>query len=360
MKNSCKITFDGLNINRLLTVLSQKGIAVYDLRRNGRKCEIEVNATRSKQTIALLQERCYNIIGIKYTGISSALQFLKKRFVLPIICLLIVAVTVLSEQFCFKIVVSGDFDRDVVLYALDCEGVGIGCNLARINVDKLENSLANDIGAMYAVVTKSGSVLYVNVLAKKQIEPPIDMTKRRDIVATRDGVVTSVLCEQGTSLVKVGDVVKQGDVLIEGRRIYNDGTSDDVYALGRVALQISVSGFAEFTGYTTQVQQTGNVFTNTGVVLFGKEYAQSCPFERYTVNKQVVCLYPLNLKICKNTYFETRTVTVATTIDQCIDELKQLAYQQALANCDFIVTETQYTPGSNGVTATLFGLVEIR
>ena len=72
-------------------------------------------------------------------------------------------------------------------------GVKIGSNLSRIDVGALENTLANDVGAMYAVVTRSGSALYVNVVAKKEIDPPVDMTKRRDIVATREGVVTSVL-----------------------------------------------------------------------------------------------------------------------------------------------------------------------
>ena len=54
-------------------------------------------------------------------------------------------------------------------------------------------------------------MVYVNAVKRKEIDAPIDMTKRRDIVATRGGVVTGVLCEQGTALVKAGDIVKAGD-----------------------------------------------------------------------------------------------------------------------------------------------------
>ena len=360
MKNSCEITFEGLNVGRLLSLLGKSNITLYKVERVGKKCVIQVPATRAKQTIALLQERCYNIIGIKYFGITAVAKFVKFRFVLPIFCLLIVVVLLLASQFCFKIEISGDFDKQAVQQALTDAGVTIGCNLSKLNVDVLENTLANKMNAMYAVVTRSGSVLYVNVVAKKLIEPPIDMTQGRDILATRAGVVTSVLCEQGNALVKVGDTVNVGDVLIEGKRIYNDGTFDTVYALGRVTLQISATGFAEYTGYRSETVETGNVFTSTGVVLFGKEYSRKCPFEQYTLDTTSKFIHPLNLEVRKNIYRELKTVKVSATIDECLDELQLLAYEQAKSNCDFTVTDTQYVTQSNGVTAILYGELQIK
>lgn len=359
MKNSCKITFEGLNISRLLSTLTKSGTTLYSVERQGKKCVIQVPAKRAKQTIALLQERCYNIIGIEYFGISAATKFVKKRFVLPLICLLAVLVLALSSQYCFKIVVSGDFDNEIIYQSLSDAGVKVGANMSKLNVNALENTIANDVGAMYAVVTRSGSVLYVNVVAKKQIDPPIDMTKRRDVVATRSGVVTGLLCEQGTALVKVGDTVNAGDVLIEGKRIFNDGTSEDVYALGRVTLQITATGFAEYTGYKSETVETGNEFTCTGVVLFGKEYAKSCPFEQYTLSTVVTRLAPLNLEIHKNIYREMHTVSVPATLEECLAELQIQAYGEALKNCDFTVLATQYATQSNGVTATLYGALQI-
>ena len=359
MKNSCKITFEGLNVSRFVARLTAMGTSVLSVERQGKRWTIEVPASRSKQTVALLREKCYNILNIDYMGVSAAAKFVKKRFVLPIICLLCVAVLLISSQFCFRIEVAGDFDTEVVKTALSNAGVGIGTNLSRIDVGVLENTLANDVGAMYAVVTRSGSVLYVNVVAKKEIEPPVDMTKRRNIVATRSGIVTAVLCEQGNPLVKVGDFVNVGDVLIEGRRVFNDGTSNDVYALGRVTLQLTASGFAEYNGQRTVTVETGETFTCNGVVLFGKQYCRACPFENYVVDTVITKLQPLNLQICRNIYRETRTVTVAATIEECMDELKAKAYEVAASKCDFPVLDVVYTVSANGVTATLYGEAQI-
>ena len=359
MKNSCKITFEGLNVSRFVAQLTSKGISILSVERQGKRWTIEVPAARAKQTLALLREKCYNILNIDYIGVSATAKFVKNRFVLPIICLLCVAVLLISSQFCFRIEVAGDFDSEVVKTALGNAGVRIGSNLSRIDVGVLENTLANDIGAMYAVVTRSGSVLYVNVVAKKQIDPPVDMTKRRDIIATRDGTVTAVLCEQGNPLVKVGDYVKAGDVLIEGRRVFNDGSSNDVYALGRVTLQLTATGFAQYNGQRTVIVETGEVFTCTGVILFGKQYCRACPFESYIVSTVITKLQPLNLQICKNTYRETRTVTVSATIDECMEELKAKAYESAMSKCNFEVLDVVYETSANGVTATLYGEAQI-
>ena len=359
MRNKCEITFEGLNVGRLLTLLGKSVVTLHKVERTGKRCIIQVPTSGAKHTVALLQERCYNIIDIKYFGWTAAVKFVKKRFVLPVFCMLLVAVMVLSPRFCFKIEISGDFDREAVREALTTAGVTIGCNMSKLNVDVLENTLANEMNAMYAVVTRSGSVLYVNVVAKKQIDPPIDMTKRRDIVATRSGVVTSILCEQGNALVKVGDSVNVGDVLIEGKRIYNDGTYDSVYALGRVTLQITATGFAEYTGFKSETVETGNVFSSTGVVLFGKEYGKSCPFEQFTVEVSLQFIYPLNLEVRANVYREMKTVKVSATIQECLAELQAAAVEQAQARCDFTVIDTEYITQTNGVTAILYGQIQI-
>lgn len=359
MRNSCQITFEGLNVNRVLSQLGKLDVALYSVERQGKITTIQVPARRAKQTVALLQEKCYNIIGIKYFGLTAAAKFVKFRFILPIICFVSVIVLAISSQFCFKIVVSGDFDSNAVYEALNSAGVKVGSNMSKLNVDVLENTLATEMGAMYAVVTRSGSVLYVNVVAKKQIDPPIDMTKRRDIVATRAGVVTQILCEQGNALVKVGDTVQVGDVLIEGKRIFNDGTYNEVYALGMVTLRINATGYAEYTGYKSVTVETGKVFKNTGVVLFGKEYAKSCPFADYTVTTSVTRLAPLNLEIRKNEYHEIQTVEVEAPFAECIEQLRAKAYQAAKEMCDFVIVDTQYTESVNGVTATLYGELRI-
>lgn len=359
MKNSCKITFEGLNVAALLTALCRADVKVLSVERSGKKCAIQVPSSCERHTIAILKERCYNILGIEFFGWANVKRILKKRFVLPLICLLAVTTLAVSSQFCLKIDVTGDFDPQTVCEALLADGIKLGANLRKSDLNAVQNDLTNKLGAMYATVTRSGSVLYVNAVAKKTISPPLDMRTARDIVATRSGTVTSIVCEQGTPLVKVGDTVSSGDVLIRGKRVFNDGVEEDVYALGRVTLQLTATGFAQFDGTRVEVYETGNTFKATGVVIFGKEYIRPCPFEQYVKETTVTNLFPLNLKICKNIFRETKTRRVPATMDQCMDELKRQAYSNATEVCDFEIVRCEYMVLADGVSATLYGEIKI-
>lgn len=359
MQSKCIITFNGLNVKHLLTALCRRNITVWSVYKSGSDCTITVSARQSRQAIAILREKCYNILNIRYTGLSAAVLFVKKHCVLPIICALCIALIAISSQFCLKIIISGDYSYGDVLNALAETDVFVGCNMSHFDADRTENSLASKLDAMYAVINRKGSVLYVNVVAKKSADPPIDMNRRRDIIALRSGTVLNIVCEQGTAVVKAGDKVAVGDVLIKGERTYADGTFDEVYALGNVTLQISVDGFAVFNGYKSETRETGNVFSCTGVVLWGKEYSAKCPFDSYIIATQSSFLYPLNLEIRRNVYRETQTVSVKATIGECLQQLRQTAYEQAITQCDFAVTSAEYVTYADGVKAVLYGTVHI-
>lgn len=353
MKNVCVITFEGLNVNRFLNNLNRQNITILGLKRQGRQCILQVDATHSQKVVAQLKERCYNILDVRYNGVSFGLRFAKIHFALIICILLCVAVLAISSQFCLRIETQGDFSNEVVLQALDKSGVRVGASLVGFDPDVVENAVATELKAMYAVIARRGSVIYVNAVAAKQIDAPIDMSKRRDIISSVEGVVTSVLCEQGNLLVKVGDSVKVGDVLIEGLRVFNDDSSQDVHALGRVVISRYAQGSVTFNGFKTEQQPTGSSCVKVGVVLFGKQYVNTCPYESFSVESSYKYLQPLNLAIVYNTYRETRSVTVECTLGECLDELKRQAYDKALSSGGFIPQDVEYSVEGNTVTATL-------
>lgn len=355
--SNCTITFVGLNVNRLLNGLCKMGVEVRGFYRKGKQCVLCVPSSDAAKATSYLQAQGCRVLSQHFAGSSGVMRFLRRHFLLPVACVVCVAALLFSSRLCLRVEVSGDFPRSQVLLALDQSGVGLGSDLGKLNVDALENELANRLNAMYAVVSRSGSVLHVKTVAKRLAVPPIDMNCRRDVIATRSGVVTRLVCEQGTPCVQVGDRVNVGDILIEGKRTYNDGTFDEVYALGRVELQVSVSACAQFDGCRSEVVETGRTFVADGIVLFGKEYCRACPFDSYTQSSSETSLFPLNLTVRRNVYRETQLVTVPATLAECVAQLKEQAYMSALKLCDFTVCGVEYAVTDGGVTATLYGSV---
>ena len=350
-----KVTFCGLNLTRLLCTLCKSGIVLLSVTKCGQSCSITVNYRDKKRLLQLLEERCYNVTDVQSFGAVARLTFVKQHIVLVVALVFMIAVCMVMSNYCCKIVVTGDVAPQVVLEQMSKLQVQVGTNLRTLNIDHLENALAVNLEVTYAVVTRRGGVLYVQTVAKRPTDNPIDMHKRRDIVATCDGIVESVLCEQGTPIVKVGDCVKTGDMLIQGLRRFSDDTTQDVYAMGRVVVVQSVSGFAPYTGTITQLQPTGNKKTFTQVVLFGKAYGKTCNFTHYQVETKTTYLHPLNLEVQQVTYHQMAFVTVNATLDDCLHQLTEQSLQLALLRCNFAVTNTQFVTTQSGVTAILQG-----
>lgn len=358
MSRRVEITFEGLNIARTVTELSRR-FQLFDVERSGRKCKIAVSSTDFDKVVAFLRERCYNITKTNKLGLEFALSFVRTHFLLPVFFVLAFVMLFVSSNFCLRVEISGDFSAEQVSAALANCDIAVGTSLFGFSADEVENKLCTELGAMYAVVTRKGSTLYVNAVEKKSAFQPIDMNSRRDIVSDVNGKVVSVLCEQGVAAVKVGDIVHKGDVLIAGLRQFNDGTTADVYAMGKVSVELSAVGFAEFDGTVTKIEDTGRSFCATSVELFGKDYVRASPFESYRTEISEVRLSPLNLAVRRVTYVETCSVTTIASIEDCLDDLKAQALSTASQQADFFVTGIEYRVTANGVFATVFGEAEI-
>ena len=85
----------------------------------------------------------------------------------------------------------------------------------------------------------------------------------------------------------------------------------------------------------------------------------ACPFERYVLNSTSSKLFPLGLEIRNNVYRETERKAVPATIEECVEELKSCAYENAVAACNFEILDAVYNVQTDGVTATLCGEIQI-
>ena len=107
---------------------------------------------------------------------------------------------------------------------LDC---GFGVGSLWLNTDK--SDVENRLCIIYPEVSwvninRRGSVAYVTV-CEKEIRPDKEETPDySNVIAESDCVIEEITVYSGTALVKVGDTVKAGDVLISGTVTTENGT----------------------------------------------------------------------------------------------------------------------------------------
>lgn len=107
---------------------------------------------------------------------------------------------------------------DEVLRALGEQGFEIGDAWRDIDKNFIEtNVLVNCKDISWISINRRGTVAYVRIMESENIgaqdkEAPL----YSNILADRDAVVEEIRVEKGMAVVKVGDVVKKGDILISG------------------------------------------------------------------------------------------------------------------------------------------------
>jgi similar to stage IV sporulation protein len=107
-------------------------------------------------------------------------------------------------------------DTAAIIDTLDTLGLYVGASWSGIDTSSVENSLlllSNDVG--WVNVNRRGTVAYVEV-RKKDIPDHQPHLTYSNIVAAYDGIIESINVKSGYAVVKVGDSVRAGDLLVSG------------------------------------------------------------------------------------------------------------------------------------------------
>ena len=106
--------------------------------------------------------------------------------------------------------------RLIMETAAQC-GIGFGASRAEVRSEKMKNALLERMPELqWAGVNTSGCVAVISVRERQMVESAEKSKGVASIVALRDGIVTSVTATKGNAVIKTGQAVKTGQVLISG------------------------------------------------------------------------------------------------------------------------------------------------
>jgi len=145
-----------------------------------------------------------------------------------------------------------------------------------------------------------GNTLIFNVYS---VSVPKGSQQGGDIVAKMDGVVTNVIVASGRAMVKVGGVVRQGDILIKGERqvgaidvgrdefgkLIQEGVYEPCRAVGEILADVK---YSEYGTNTTVDELLAKIIVKTGLSNFDKVESFTSPVGVLevvvTINKSIV------------------------------------------------------------------------
>lgn len=333
------IRVEGLSLEKFLNTALDLHIAVLDARRlSYTVLSAVVNMRGYKKLLEALSAR-YAITAEKKAGVAFGVKWLTRRKVLFFGLLLIAAAVFAASFFVFEVRVSGlEFGAAQALKEeLSALGIYSGAFKGSIDPKHSETQLliAHEEFA-WINIRIHGAIAEVQVVLCEPVPQIVDDTRPCNIVAVKDAHIKRITARTGRALVKAGDTVRAGDVLISGL-IWDAGLKRMLFAArGDVIGSVWYTASASAPLYKQTYTATGRTQTQR-IIVIGADRADidaACTFENFQTRvletRDVVGLF-LPVKILLLEHSETKLICEPVDTQIIKADIEERAYCDAAA-----------------------------
>ncbi len=219
LKGFLRIKLKGQSPERFFNLCSNHHIFLWNIKNMNGVYECNIMLSDYKK-IKVIAKKTHTIpLIIQRFGFPFKARAYKKRkgFLLGI--LLFVSIIYILSLYIWEISILGGhtYTPEAMTKFLKNQGVFVGMEKKEINAQNIEELIRltyKDIGWVSCEVR--GTRLIIKIEETKLPTPYLTITENSHIVASKDSIITDIVTRTGTPLVKIGDVVKKGDILVSG------------------------------------------------------------------------------------------------------------------------------------------------
>ena len=209
-----------INENYIYSFLNNSGnIKLRNITSKDNITDIKINYSDKQRVLSLLEKLNIQVLDIKEDGTFTRLTRFPVVKSGVIIAMIFVLLLMINSLFIWNISVEGNYSytKSQITAFLKKINIQEGIRKKEIDSDQIEKEIRkqyHDISWVCAEV--KGTNLIIHIKENYITEISVKEDKPYNIVSNRDGVIQSILVRKGKSMVKAGDTVKKGDILISG------------------------------------------------------------------------------------------------------------------------------------------------
>ncbi|MBQ7848703.1 MAG: sporulation protein YqfD [Clostridia bacterium] len=250
---------EGLNLERFVCMTATKNIVLCRVERtDGRTLTACTDESFMQELAAMAAEGGWRMTLGERQGAGRALDLLKRRWLAAAAAAVFGLLLMLSTQILWHIeIIGADSYRAELSAALKELGVSVPMPRSRLEPGRLQEALE----WRYPQVAWFECGLRGMTLEIRAVEGRLPGEAISggpcDVIASRDGIVHSIVTRAGTPVVAAGDVVRRGDVLIRGEERTASGMTRPVAARGSVYARVWDTALVRMSAMELQTSYTG-------------------------------------------------------------------------------------------------------
>ncbi len=300
-----KVRLQGLNVEKFLNLLQDSNIELLDVyREEFNVFLLTVKYGDYKKLKTETEKFSYKCDVLGRFGAYKVIDFMFTRFAFVVTFLLCTIVYFFSNLFVWKIDVNGlcNISKQEIITCLAKSNIAIGKPKQNINSLKIEKLLMDNFDNIGLVSTYLyGNSLQINISEKLSL----DYLNFKPLVSSFNGIVKEFELVSGTANVKVGDVIRQGDILVYPYIIDSAENKKSIIAKANITLEVDFNYTISYNEIGEIYVDSGKKFESNNISLYGLNFRKNkkCPYKNYRTEVK-------NSYVLKNLFLPLKKTTV--------------------------------------------------
>ena len=349
-----KVYVEGYYIERFINICKNNKITIWNLKRNSNiSLSLSVRINEFKELCKIAKKTGCKMKIKSKKGLPFLLHKYKKRKIFFILLILVAVIIGLSSMFVWNVDISIEDNQELANISEDIENAGlkIGILKSKINTKEIINKIRlerKDIAWMG--IELKGTNAIVKIVKADETPEIVDETEYCNIISNKTGIITKINVQEGTANVKVGDTIKEGDVLINGWMEGKFTGIRYVHAKGEIEARVWYTKSKKIPYTLTETRNTGNEEEKYGIkfgnfkINFSKKYSKFKIYDTIETESKIKLFsdFYLPISIIKTTYKEKEEIQKTYTVEEAknigIKELEE-ELEKEIENKDNIVNK---------------------
>jgi len=226
-KQHIKVRFSGSSPERFINMCKHKQLKIWELKSNEQGYECYMVAEDFKKIKAIVKKTNLKIKIIEKRGIGFKIFQYRKRRLFLFGSIIGLCILFFATQRIWNINIQGNesLTQDILYDYLNDNDVFVGMNSRDVNCEELCKMLRRDFQEIIWVSTAlEGTKLRIDIRENADTIKERDESEvAQDIVSNVEGTIMSIVTRKGVPLVKAGDEIHIGDLLVSSKvEILND------------------------------------------------------------------------------------------------------------------------------------------
>ena len=258
-----RVTIEGYYIERFINICTTSKILIWNLKRDkGVRLYLNIGINDFYKVVKIAKKLKCKVKINKKRGIPFIINKYRKRKVFLISLFIIMIIMYVSTGYVWNIEIQIEDNLKLENLKEDIISAGLktGMKKEEIHTEEIINQIRlkrNDIS--WIGIELKGTNAIVRAVKAKKAPEIIDENDFCNIVATKSGTITQILAQNGTPLVKPGDEVEKGQVLIQGAMEGKYTGIRYVHSLGEVKAIVKYTKTEKIRYKEEKTVKTGNI-----------------------------------------------------------------------------------------------------